>query len=103
MQELAEMLSKDMSQIRQEEERKWIDSLKNADNRVHDLTVTIQLKFFQEENRAYRREIKVVADKEMHIEKQIIARDQEIMRLKNDQEKNGVGLDGVKNEYAKKT
>ena len=41
MQELAEMLSKDMSQIRQEEERKWIDSLKNADNRVHDLTVTI--------------------------------------------------------------
>jgi len=75
MQELAEMLSKDMSQIRQEEERKWIDSLKNADNRVHDLT---------EENRAYRREIKVVADKEIHIEKQIIARDQEIMRLKND-------------------
>jgi site-specific recombinase XerC len=39
LQELTDLLSKDMKQIREEEEQKWIDSLKNADFKVQELNV----------------------------------------------------------------
>jgi hypothetical protein len=39
LQELTDLLSKDMKQIREEEEQKWIDSLKNADSKVQELNV----------------------------------------------------------------
>ena len=60
-----------MKQIREEEERKWIDSLKNADSKVQDLN---------EENRGLKREMKNKDDRELHFEKQTVTRDQEILR-----------------------
>jgi hypothetical protein len=39
LQELTDLLSKDMKQIREEEEQKWIESLKNADSKVQELNV----------------------------------------------------------------
>lgn len=47
--------------------------------------------------------MKIKDDKELMNEKQLVARDQEILRLKNELEKNGIELEGIKTTYLKKT
>lgn len=57
-------LARDMKDMREEEERKWIDSLKNADNKVQHLSVTFfLLKRSQEENKYLKRDLKTYEDK----------------------------------------
>lgn len=50
-----------------------------------------------------KREMKNLDNRELHYEKQTVARDQEILRLKNELDLSGMGVEGLKNLFEKKT
>jgi hypothetical protein len=50
-----------------------------------------------------KREMKNMDNRELHYEKQTVARDQEILRLKNELDQGGIGLEGLKSGFEKKT
>ena len=94
LEEQTQKLSADVKELREEEEKKWIDSLKNADRKVKDLT---------SENKDLKVELENSMNMKHHYEKQILSREQEMHRLKNELDRNGVELTGLKADYQKKT